>query len=119
MSDATDLLTSINDYPFDAATNPGGLANSGYLQEVGGLSLVARVVRAMGSATFEVGEISYSFATAEADAAAVTAALTAAVSDRNDTADQATAASDAASAAAASASSAQAAVPEPLVWLYF
>ena len=69
MSDATDLLASINQYPYDASTNPGGLADSGYLQEVGGVSLVARAVRAMGTATDE-SDVSFDLGTAVTDAQA-------------------------------------------------
>lgn len=54
MTDATDLLASVNVYPFDALSNPGGLAAGGYLVEEGGVSLVARAVRAMGAATASV-----------------------------------------------------------------
>lgn len=67
MTDATDLLASINKYPYHASTNPGGLADSGYLQESAGVSLVARAVRALGEATGEAADAdpSASFGTAQ------------------------------------------------------
>lgn len=51
MTAETDLLASVNLYPYDPASNPGGLSAGGYLAEVGGVSLVGRAVRAMGGAS--------------------------------------------------------------------
>lgn len=106
MSDATALLSTINDKPFDASSNPGGLADSGYLQEVGGLSLVARVARAMASATEEVQAVSYDVAAVTSDAAAIVDLIEPAEAKRD-------AAAVSAAAAHSAASGAAAAVPTP------
>ena len=65
---AVDLLASINTRPYHATTNPGGLADSGYLVTDGGVTLVARAVRAMGEATADVQLANISGEIAEAQA---------------------------------------------------
>ena len=98
MTAETDLLASVNLYPYDAASNPGGLSAGGYLAEVGGVSLVGRAVRAMGGATASIQSLpDLDVSAAENDADAITALVAPASAH--------------ATAAASAASSARAAVP--------
>ncbi len=93
MTDATDLLASVNLYPYDASANPGGLAAGGYLVEEGGVSLVARAVRAMGAATASVQALSsLDPAGDQADANAITSLKAPAADDVSLASDAATAA---------------------------
>lgn len=73
MSAATDLLAAINDRTWNASTNPNGLHDSGYLQNVGGVHLTARVCRAHGTATQEENDAQPSFTGVKDDADAIAA----------------------------------------------
>lgn len=73
MSAATDLLAAVNDRTWDASTNPNGLHDSGYLENVGGVHLTARVCRAHGTATQEENDAQVDINQAQIDTDAIEA----------------------------------------------
>ncbi|WP_439634952.1 LamG-like jellyroll fold domain-containing protein [Oceanicaulis sp.] len=98
IGDDEGLLSSVNLYPFDVSSNPGGLAAGGYLVEEGGVSLVGRTVRAMAGATASIQTLpTLDVSAVENDADAITALVAPASAH--------------ATAVASAASSARAAVP--------